>query len=188
MRPFNLDIFEQNSVVQKGNRKSWGDIDAMVGFDPIPALLEANGAARMLHIGRPVSLVLLSNRFLADHPAATRRVLAGYLAAWLYYATHTSVANAWFQKESRLLFDPKILDICASVEPNAQAKSLDDLRPTLSAEDKLVLQQAAQFVHRLNPNLPEIDVTKHIDEGSVKAAMTELKASGWQPGTIKVVE
>jgi ABC-type nitrate/sulfonate/bicarbonate transport system substrate-binding protein len=175
IRPLNLDIYEQNAVVQAGDGESWRGFDALVGFDPTPAIFEARGLARMLHVGRAVSVVLVSDEYLARHPEASQRVLMAYIRAWQYYAANVEQANAWFQEGSRLSFDRKVLDVCGSVEPNVSARSLDEIRPVLSAEDLTVLQDAARFVRSLDARLPEIDVLRHVDQTLVQGAMARLK-------------
>lgn len=174
IKPVNLDIYEQTGVIRGGNRGSWGSIDAMVGFDPTPAFLEREGLARMLHVGTVVSLVLVDSRLLERDPDAVQRFLQAFIQAWHYYATHQEQANAWFLQESRLPFDPGVLALCASVEPNIRARSPAQIRPTLAETDLAVVQQAADFVyaHGLAPR--RVNVRNHVDERFVRQAIHAL--------------
>jgi ABC-type nitrate/sulfonate/bicarbonate transport system substrate-binding protein len=170
----NLDIYEQNNIVQRGSRSSWGDIDALVGFDPTPAILEFKGLARMLHVGQVVSLVLISDSYLKTHADEARRFLQAFLQAWHYYANHQSQANQWFQEESRLEFEPRVLDLAASVEPNIKAQSIDLLRPTLNQADIETAQSAAKFIHDHGMAKVEVNMTDHYDPQYINAALQHV--------------
>ena len=43
VKNINLGIYEQNPLVTDKNAVKWGDIDAMAGFDPVPAVFEEKG-------------------------------------------------------------------------------------------------------------------------------------------------
>ena len=170
----NLDIYEQNNIVQRGTKSRWGDIDALVGFDPTPAILEFKGLARMLHVGQVVSLVLISDSYLKAHPNEAKRFLQAFLQAWHYYANHRSEANKWFQVESRLEFDPRVLDLAASVEPNIKAQSIDELRPTLNQADLETAQSAAKFIHDQGMAKVEVNMADHYDPQYINAAFQHV--------------
>lgn len=166
----NLDIYEQNNIVQRGSKSSWGDIDALVGFDPTPAILEFKGLARMLHVGQVVSVVLISDSYLKTNPDESKRFLQAFLQAWHYYATHQPQANQWFQEESRLEFDPRVLDLAASVEPNIKARTIIELRPTLNHADMETVQSAAKFIYDHGMAKVEIKMAVHYDAQHINAA------------------
>jgi len=174
----NLDIYEQNNIVQKGDNKSWGEIDALVGFDPTPAIFETKGMARMLHVGVVVSLVLMSDSYLTTHPEDAQRFLQALIQAWHYYATHQEQANAWFQQESRLQFDPAVLDITASVEPNIKARSVGDLRMLLNPDDLNTVQSAAKFIHDAGMAATEVSISGHYNPNYMTAAWQRVMAAG----------
>jgi len=170
-----LDILEQNSIVQSGNRDSWGNIDALVGFDPTPAIFEQEGLARMLHVGSVVSLVLISTDYLMQQPQASQRFLEAFIESWYFYSTHQDIANRWFQDDSRLNFDPVILDIAASVEPNIAAQSIIDIQPYLSENDVTILQEAADFVYDQGLASTLVTMSDYIDQSHMIAAFDVVK-------------
>jgi ABC-type nitrate/sulfonate/bicarbonate transport system substrate-binding protein len=171
-----LDIYEQTGVIQSGDRTSWGDIDALVGFDPTPAILEYEDKARMLHVGRVVSLVVMSRDFITRHPAAPLNFLRAFREAYLYYACNTDEANNWFREESRLDFDTAVLDIAASVEPNVRAESIKDVRLTLNDEDLGIVQEAADFIYRQDLIQTLVDMHQHIDMSYAEKVTLEMDA------------
>jgi ABC-type nitrate/sulfonate/bicarbonate transport system substrate-binding protein len=173
----NLDISEQNHIVQAGNRKRWGDIDALVGFDPTPAIFESKGLARMLHIGQVVSLVLISDDFLKQHPNESKRFLEAFVESWYYYATHQNEANDWFRNESRLQVDSHILDVAAAVEPNIQAKTIKDIRPTLNQKDIDTMEEAAKFIRQQGMTNTEVSMGQYYNATFINNALREVTES-----------
>jgi len=61
----NLGIREQGPLVLgKTEASVWGNIDALSGFDPTPAIFEAKGLIKVLDIGKVCSLVLMNENFI----------------------------------------------------------------------------------------------------------------------------
>jgi ABC-type nitrate/sulfonate/bicarbonate transport system substrate-binding protein len=181
-----LDIYEQASIVAAGSRQSWGSVDALVGFDPTPALFEHQGLARMLHVGRVVSLVLMADAYLEAEPDAARRFLAAFIEAWHYYARHPGEANRWFQEESRLDFDLSVLDLAASVEPNVRAEAIEDVRTLLDEGDLAVLEEAAGFLVEHGLAKVQVTMADHLDQRPMEAARAAVVGDGYDPSRVVV--
>jgi ABC-type nitrate/sulfonate/bicarbonate transport system substrate-binding protein len=170
----NLDVLEQAAIVQGGTSSSWGDLDALVGFDPTPAIFEAQGQARMLHVGQVVAVVMLADEFLADEEVA-RRFLRAYVKSWAYYAQNQDEANEWFKAESGLSFEGSgPLEIAASVEPNVDASTPEELRTTLSDADLAVLQEAADFIADRELVPTRVTMADHVDQSLMTAVAGEI--------------
>ena len=183
----NLDILEQSGVVQAGTSESWGDIDALVGFDPTPALFEDAGLARMLHVGTVVSLVLMSKNYIAENPDAPGQFMQAFAEAYYYYAAHQEQANSWFKDASQLDFDLSVLDIAASVEPNVMAQSINDIRITLTEEDLRVLDDAAAFILEQGLITSPVDMRSHVNMDYATAVSSQLSEDSYDPARIQVV-
>lgn len=172
----NLDVLEQSGVVRAGSRSSWGDIDALVGFDPTPAIFEAEGNARMIHVGTVVAVVVMSKDLLTRSSDTAERFLEAYIEAWYYYAQHQPQANEWFKQESRLRFDgQEPLAVAASVEPNVRAKTLADLRVLLNDADLRTLQEAADFIYDRKLVKTRVPMRQHVDQRLMTKATQELR-------------
>lgn len=170
----NLDVLEQAAIVQGGSSSSWGDIDALVGFDPTPAIFEAQGQARMLHVGQVVAVVMMADEFLADEAVASQ-FLRAYVKSWAYYAQHQDEANEWFKAESGLSFEGSgPLDLAASVEPNVTASGVEDLRTTLSDADLEVLQEAADFIFDRELVPVRVPMADHVDQSLLTAVVDDV--------------
>lgn len=182
-----LDILEQSGVVQAGTAESWGDIDALVGFDPTPAIFESNGSARMLHVGSVVSLVLMSQSYIDANPDAPTQFMQAFAEANYYYATHQEQANNWFKDASQLSFDVSVLDIAASVEPNVTATDITDIRITLTEADFAIMEEAADFILEQGLINSPVDMRSHTDMSYAETA-TEALADDYEPSRIQEQE
>lgn len=144
----NVDIKEQGALVRSNkDSKKWKNFDALAGFDPIPAILEAEGAVRVISNGKVVSMILMSEKTIKKSPDYPFAVLKSLVEAYDYYRQHTNEADKWFLEESHLE-DPKFeaCKLSASMEPNLKASSKKDIRITFSDEDFKVMQSAADFI------------------------------------------
>ena len=182
----NLDIYEQTGIVQAGTSESWGEIDALVGFDPTPAIFEHEGQARMLHVGQVVSLVLMSNDFISNNPDAPARFLRAFAEAYLYYVTHPEQANMWFLEASQLSFDPAVLEIAASVEPNIQAQSIEDIRITLTEQDLGIMDEATTFIYEHGLTDKLVNMRDAVDMSYAEDVSSELLAESYDPSRVQV--
>ena len=184
----NLDITEQAAVIQKGTLSSWGDIDAMAGFDPTMAVFETTQTARMLHIGQVTSVIVMSKMYIQKYPEAPTHFLKAFQEASFYYATHVSDANEWFREASQLTFDDTVLTLSASVEPNLNAKVITDIDLQLTPGLIDGLQEAADFVYQMGLAKQQITMPNHIDMTYVREAEAAFAEVDYDPSSVKVAE
>lgn len=144
----NLDIREQVPLVKDGEQaETWGTIDALSGFDPLPAIFESRGLIRVLDVATIRSLVLMNRKFVADHPGAAEHFMQALLDAYDYYRSHATQANDWFIAEAHLAgADQRALSIAAGIEPNVACKERSCIRVTFTEEDFASMQEAADFL------------------------------------------
>lgn len=165
----NLDIKEQAPLILKEKDKpTWDSFDALAGFDPLPAILEAKGLIRVIDVGTVVSLIVTNSDFIKNNPSFAKNFLAAFQEAYLYYGKNTKQANQWFSEEAHLDgADEKALTIAASLEPNLKAKTSKDLRIAFSEDDYKIIQKAADF---LEPKLgKKIEFKKYLDDSIAKS-------------------
>ncbi len=158
----NLGIREQGPLVLKDkNSAHWGTIDALSGFDPTPAIFEAKDLIRVLDVGKVCSLVLMNENFIAKHTGVAEQFMQALYDAYDYYRQNSQQANEWFMKEAGLKgASHKACDVAASIEPNVSAKSRAEIRVTLTEEDYLILEQAAEF---MAPKIKKkVDMRKYV--------------------------
>ena len=144
----NFGMMEHAPLIERASPedKKWGDFDALSGFDPIPAILEANGKVRMINKGKVCALVVINRDFLAKNKDVAAKLNKSLKAAWAYYKTHVTEANDMFVKESQLTkATPAALELAAEYEPNFKEK---EIRTSFSPEDFKMIQNASDFVSK----------------------------------------
>ncbi len=162
VRIINLGIREQGPLVFKGkDDEKWGNIDALSGFDPTPAIFEAKGLVRVLDTGKVCSLVLMNKSFIERNKGVAERMMQSIFDAYDYYRQNVEQANRWFMEEARLMdVSSRALNVAASIEPNVWAKSRDRIRVTFIEEDFEIMTRAAVF---MAPKLKQtVDMRKFV--------------------------
>ena len=164
----NLDIREQGPLVLNGaDKESWGNIDALAGFDPTPAIFEAKGLIRVLDVGKVCSLVLMNQEFIKSHPGAATKMMQALFDAYDYYRQHVEEANTWFMAEAGLSgADQAAMNAAASIEPNLKAKGRAEMRVSFTDEDFAIMADAADFIA---PKIKtQVDMKKYVSNEYVK--------------------
>src|SRR3989338_351022 len=167
----NVDVLELAAVVQKGTDKSWGEIDAIVSWDPSVALFEQQGKARALESVFPVAVVVMSEDFIKKYPDAAKNFLKSYIEAYYYYATHQEEANEWYMAEARIEFDESVLGISASFEKNLEVKTISEIDVLITERHINQMQEIADLVYAqgLISSLPNI--RKSTDNSLLEGAL-----------------
>jgi ABC-type nitrate/sulfonate/bicarbonate transport system substrate-binding protein len=163
IKTINLGIYEQSDLVQSAKASAWGNIDAMAGFDPTPAIFEEKGLVRTLGTGSIVSVIVVSNELLERDPQAVVRFLRSFAEAYEYYRTHTMQADQWFVEESHLDITAGALAVASAVEPNLRSNGSEDMRFDLNDQDYITLQEAADFIYNQGFVQKQVDMKSFVD-------------------------
>lgn len=145
VKNINLGIYEQSDLVKDVNATKWGEIDALAGFDPTPAIFEEKGLTRNLAVGKIVSVIVMNTDYIEKNPEAPVNFLKAFKGAYTYYGKNTEEANTWFTEEAGLDITSGTLALAASIEPNIadkEAKQYLDFKD----EDYTIMQEAADFL------------------------------------------
>lgn len=159
----NLGIYEQSDIVKDPNVTTWGDIDAMAGFDPTPAIFEQKGLIKNLHVGKIVSVVMMSNSFIEENPDAPERFLRTFYESYDFYRLNEEQANDWFISESNLDITSEALETASSIEPNIHVGEKEEMRLDFTEEDLAIMQEAADFIYDQDLVDKRINMEKFID-------------------------
>ena len=162
----NLGIYEQSDLVRDPLAKKWGDIDAMAGFDPTPAIFEEKGLVRNLQVGKVVSVILMSKDFIKQNPEAPEKFLSAFYSAYDFYRHNIVQANKWFIDEAKLDITPGALEIAASIEPNLSPEA--KIRLGFNEDDYKIMQEAADFIYDQNLVKKHITISDYIDQSYIK--------------------
>ena len=145
----NLAMPEHAPLIKKAaaDAQTWDQFDALAGFDPIPAILEAQGLVKTIHVGKVCSMVLMNKEFIANNPKVVKALKKALAEAYVYYQKNTAKADEWFMKEANLNgADAAALKLAASLEPNMTAKGIKKISLDFKDEDYAIMQSGADFV------------------------------------------
>lgn len=166
----NLGILEQSDLVKDPNVTKWGEMDALAGFDPAPAIFEEKGLIRNLKVGTVVSVVMMSKNYINKYPNSPEQFLKAFYNSYDYYRTNIDKADVMFITDSKLNVSHAALKIAASVEPNIQVKSRNEIRIGLIKQDYDVLQEAADFIYSQKLVKEKVEMKNHINLSYLKKA------------------
>lgn len=170
----NLNMGQQSALLARGaNGGRWGAIDALYGFDPLPAQFETRHVARMINCGKVVSVIVASRNMIENRPGTLERFLRAFYLSWYTYAGHPQEMNQIFIKDSSLEISPQALDIAAAVEPNLKATSISEIRMTFQEDDFAIFDQASEFLFSRKKIKAPLDIRRpeYIDMGPMKAVL-----------------
>lgn len=142
----NLGMLEHAPLIDRyKDLEKWGDYDALSGFDPIPAILEANKSVKVLHKGKVCSLLVVNKNLIEKNEKVAKRLIKALSEAYVYYRKNVKKANSWFVKEAVLTnATDEVLAIATEYEPNL--KKGEKIRTAFTEEDFAIIQNAADFV------------------------------------------
>lgn len=170
VKNINLGIYEQSDLVKDPTVLKWGDIDALAGFDPTPAIFEEKGLTRNLATGKVVSVIMMSKDFIKQYPDAPVNFLKAFNEAYSYYQTNTIQADDWFVKESKLNISSKALKIASEIEPNLSGEAIGNIRLGFTDEDYNSLQEAADFIFEQSLIKAQVNMKDYIDMSYLQKA------------------
>lgn len=173
VRGGSFDMAQQSAMMKTAKRKDrWPGVDAFYGFDPLPAIFESNGQARMIHCGKVVSLVLASRDMIEMRRRELESFLRAFKLSWYHFSQEPQQVNRWFSKESRLNVGDDVLDTAASIEPNRWVKSMNDLRLSLIDSDYGTINTAMDFLLDRGIVKSKFEYRKFVDFKPLEAALS----------------
>lgn len=168
-----LDMTQQSALLLAAGRgaKTWAGVDALYGFDPLPAAFEADGYAKMLDCDRVVSVVMMRESMLRAEPEKAAKFMCAFMTAWHQYALDKTLMNNLFLRESHLDVGHDVLDAAASLEPNFEARKPADFRFDFIEDDFDVFDRANRFLVDRGIVRSPVDVKARINLEPLRAAM-----------------
>ena len=125
-------------------------------------IFEEKGLVRNLEVGKVVSVIMMSDKFIENNLEAPSEFLKSFKQAYEYYRSNKDQANSWFVSEAKLDITPKALDISASIEPNLE-NSENEIRIGFIEDDYRIMQEAADFIFDQGLIKTKINMKEYID-------------------------
>ncbi len=158
-----LDLASQIELIHKGSRGNWGRIDAVVNTGTDFVAAEVAGDIESYQIGKLISVMAVSNRFIQAHPDAVPDLLIAFMEAYLYFARNFEQTAQWFREETQTNIGLKALKACAATEYNTRAFMKGHVSLHLSDPDLDALQSTADFLFAQGAIEKALDLRSHLD-------------------------
>lgn len=145
----NLAMPEHAPLIKRAGAETlvWDQFDALSGFDPIPAILEARGLVRIIDTGKVCSLVLMNKEFLSQNKNVAKQVRQALIDAYAYYRANKTKVDDWFLEEAKLEGADKLaLELASSLEPNLKVKKDKSIKVDFTSDDFALMQKGADFI------------------------------------------
>ncbi len=175
-----LDMAQQNSLVRTSDPEAavWSNTNGFFGFDPLPAIWQAEGLVRIVSCGKVVSVVVASEEMLTTRRDELEDFLTGFVLAWDQFRQDHARFGQLFLDEASMDAPLSVLDDVASIEPNYFASSIEALSLTLSKEDILVIEEAQTFLSDRGIVPTDFDVRSYIETDALTSVLDKAEFIG----------
>jgi sulfonate transport system substrate-binding protein len=161
VKNINLGIYEQSDLVKDAKATKWGEIDAMAGFDPTPAIFQEKGLIRLIATDQVVSTIVMSKEYIDNNPNAPKQFLKAFKESYEYYRANVTQANTWFKEGAKLNVSDTALATSAAVEPNL--KSGAEIRLSFNDDDYKRMQATVDFLIKQGIIKAPLTIKDHIN-------------------------
>jgi sulfonate transport system substrate-binding protein len=142
----NIGPEEQGELARSGSGTSWGDIFALVSWDPTLSLIENEGHVHLLKERIDLTWLAFSKKFIREHPDAALAYLRSTIQAWQLYATNRNQMNDFYREDAKLPIDSSILEKIAASDRNTSATAVADVDIGLTADSLKRLSESVAFL------------------------------------------
>ncbi len=142
----NLPMSKHFPLAGQSDKKSpkFQNFDALSGFDPIPAAIEAVGLSKTIYVAKVIGLALANKKFIEKNPTFIKKFKKSIAEAYVFYNKNETSANNWFLKAAHMRsFAPKAWKIMKSIEPNFKKNKASQMILDFSKEDFINMQKTA---------------------------------------------
>jgi ABC-type nitrate/sulfonate/bicarbonate transport system substrate-binding protein len=179
----NADILEIGNMVQSGN---WSNVDAVAVWDPLTTLIRNKKLGKELISSPALVVIAVSNKFIDNHPKVVERFLASVSEAYYYFAKNIEIANQWYINTEKIRIPLNVLDDAMKIDPNIQAKSLNDIDLSLNKSDHQLLYDASNYAFANKFTIVKVNPATVIDTMLYKKAKEWVEKSKFDINQVKV--
>lgn len=163
-----------------------GKIEALFVWDPWIEYFVSKGMVRVLSSDTSLTMVIaVTDDFIKAHPGVVKKILKAHKEATLFAASNHALVNQWFvEPEAARSLKPDVVQTATAYDPQWNAKSLRDIRVSMSpAEMKRYMGLADQaYELKIYPVKPPLARKTNMSI----AEMVDRESWNFDPSTVKV--
>lgn len=162
-------------------------IDNFYMWEPWVTFFEKKNLARVVGQDPGILLVILMREdFYRNNPDITERFLKAHKEALLFCAQNQSTCNKWvLEAPQARVFDENVLQASASLDPQWNAKSLKDIRVSISADEMSRFLDVAKRAFDLKILQREAPLRQRTD--TTIAEKVDAETWDFDPKTVKIL-
>jgi len=163
-----------------------GGVDALGTWEPTSTTIESRGIGKVIDEQRHTGFVVVRKRIVENNPEAVVALIKSFIEANWYVVNNRQQTDAWFAQRSN--FDLDLLSKIRTIEPNLNAKSIEDISVTISPDDVALSQQVADFMFASDLVPRKINFSERVNFDLAKQATEEIRKSGSKINQITLTE
>ena len=148
-------------------------------WEPSTSLFESNKLARIVDFTKTLGVVAISEDFIKKHPEETTKFLASLVESWYYYSANQDKVNKWYIDDAKLSYSPDLLKAATSIEPNINAKTINDIDLSLSKDHINTLEVAAKWAFERKFVKSSATISNAVDLSFLNNALANIKKDGF---------
>jgi len=175
----NLDILEISNIVQTGDKTRWGNIDAVGVWEPSTSLFELKKLAKIVDFTKTLGVVAISEDFINKHPKETVKFLISLVESWYYFSANQNKVNKWYIDDAKLPYSSELLKAASSIDPNINAKNINDIDLSISQDNINTLGIAAKWAYERKFVKSTAIISNAVDLSFLNKATATIKKDGF---------
>ena len=153
-----------------------GGIDALGIWEPTTTIIENQGIGKVIDEKRYIGFVAIRKSIIENNPDEVIALIKSFIEANWYVANNRKQTDEWFANRSN--FDLDLLNKIRIIEPNLNAKSIEDVSVTISDEDVKESQQVADYMFASDLLPRKVNFKERVNFDLAKQATEEIRKSG----------
>lgn len=175
------------TLFRQAAKKTWGKIHGVGVWEPSTSLFERNNLAHIVHKIITLGVVAISDDFLEKYPEATTQFLVALMKAWTYFVTYQDQVNQWYIKDARLAYSrPEILQSASLIDPNINAKTIQEIDLRLSPDNIKTLEVAAQWAFERGFTKTLANMSQAVNQEFLSNASAVIEKDGFDIKTVEI--
>lgn len=179
VRLVNLKPGEQAIAMQQGS------VDAVGTWEPQTAIILSKKLGRVIDVHRHLGVITVRRSIAQSHPDKIVGLLKSYIEANFYVAQHRQQTDRWFAQAAH--FDEPLVRSIKVIEPNTNARTIQEINIELTPEDLALGQRFADTMHKTELIANSINFKERTDQSFLQTALKELKSEGFRTGRVSLV-
>jgi len=163
-----------------------GSVDALGIWEPNATIIENKEIGKVFDEKPYIGLVLVRKSIVENNPDEVVALIKGFIEANLYVANNREQTDNWFAERSN--FDKELLKQIRIIEPNLNAKSIEEISVELTEKDLKECQIVADKMFESGLIKREVILKDYVNIELAIVAKNEIKVAIKKSNQIEILK